>query len=139
MLGTIRTIQHQAGQALPTCAQSNHSLMNTFGAVCSKLLPVGARATGNRPTLPSHRSPPPHLQRNSFLDRPSLLIFAPAVRPSTHALNQIKIQICALSIPAQLRGGCSENISWVWAAGRRRRRGGRYASIAEVFTVCAET
>lgn len=52
MLGTIRTIQRQAGQALPTCAQPNHNLMNTLGAVCSKLLPVGARATGNPPPLP---------------------------------------------------------------------------------------
>lgn len=113
MLGTIRTIQHQAGQALPTCAQSNHSLMNTFGAVCSKLLPVGARATGNHASLPSPHSPPPHLHRNSSLHRPSLLIFAPAVRPTTHTLNQIKIRICAISIPAQLCSDCSENISWV--------------------------
>lgn len=93
MLGTIRTIQHQAGQALPTCARSNHNLMNTFGAVCSKLLPVGAEATGN--------TPPPHpitlcplsLHLGSIATAsPSLLILAPAVRPSTLALNQIKIQ-----------------------------------------------
>ena len=58
MLCTIRTIQHQAGQALPACAQSNHSLMNTFGAVCSKLLPVGARATGNQPPPFPSSSPP---------------------------------------------------------------------------------
>lgn len=63
MLGTIRTIQRQAGQALPTCAQPNHNLMNTLGAVCSKLLPVGARATGNPPC---HHTLPLPLHLTSF-------------------------------------------------------------------------
>ncbi|KAJ8390562.1 hypothetical protein AAFF_G00101680 [Aldrovandia affinis] len=42
MLSTIRTIQCQSGKALPTCAAPNQGLMNAAGAVCSKLLPVGA-------------------------------------------------------------------------------------------------
>lgn len=49
--------------ALPTCVQPNHNLMNTLGAVCSKLLPVGAKATGNPPN--NHTFPLP-LHLTSF-------------------------------------------------------------------------
>lgn len=97
MLGTIRTIQRQAGQALPTCAQPNHNLMNTLGTVCSKLLPVGARATGNPPchhTLPL----PLHLTSFATVSFPTRLNrLAPVLRPSTLTPNQIKILISVLS------------------------------------------
>lgn len=93
MQGTIRTIQRKAGQALPTCTQPNHNLMNTLGAVCSKLLPVGARATGNplcHLTLafstPSLQSPCPPASADT-----------PVLRFSTRTLNQIKIHISVLS------------------------------------------
>lgn len=98
MLGTIRTIQRQAGQALPTCAQPNHNLMNTLGAVCSKLLPVGARATGNPPPPLCHHILPLPLHLTSFsLAHPPKQVLAPVLGPSTLTLNQIKIHIFVLS------------------------------------------
>lgn len=112
MPGTIRTIQRQAGQALPTCAQPNHNLMNTLGTVCSKLLPVGARATGNSP-LPLFLCPPRiptgHGQTLSLLShtvgpwnrkkRQQFSFPACTVKPPTtyKMLNWIKISISALS------------------------------------------
>ncbi|XP_077588478.1 uncharacterized protein LOC144207107 isoform X1 [Stigmatopora nigra] len=40
MLGTIRTIQHQAERSLPICALSNQNLMNTLRAVGSSLFQI---------------------------------------------------------------------------------------------------
>lgn len=84
--------------ALPTCVQPNHNLMNTLGAVCSKLLPVGAKATG-KPPQQSHFPPssPPHLLCNSYLAHSPELILVPAFRPQLLPFNQIKIHICGLS------------------------------------------
>lgn len=121
MLGTIRTIQHQAGQALPTCVQPNHNLMNTLGAVCSKLLPVGDRATGISPShsLPSHFAPSssPHLFCNSCLAHPPELILAPALRSQLwHLIKSRFISWCCQhSNTAPTACVCGDNcISYMW-------------------------
>lgn len=84
-------------QALPTCAQPNHNLMNTLGTVCSKLLPVGARATGNPPC--HHTMPlPRHITSFAIVSLPTRLSrLAAVLRPSTLTPNQIKILILKLS------------------------------------------
>lgn len=124
MLGTIRTIQHRAGQALPTCVQPNHNLMNTLGAVCSKLLPVGDRAAGNLqpPPAPPHHHPlplPPHLTSfcSSFLAHPPKPILAPVLRPQLWLLIKSRFisRCCQHSNTAQR--GCARSggrISYMW-------------------------
>lgn len=99
--------------------------MNTLGAVCSKLLPVGDRATGNPspcppPPHPCHHTMPLPLYLTSITKvlpaHPLQLILAPAVKPSTWTFNQIKIHISVLSAFRHSWAAATKHISYIWGS-----------------------